>query len=70
MSRHCYSDLNPVLAVGNTALNLMSKGKLPWKALNSTWRFFVFFKELLQVRAQVSGSRTTMGSSGSWRKAQ
>ncbi|XP_070364448.1 aldehyde oxidase 2 isoform X3 [Equus asinus] len=25
MSRHCYSDLNPVLAVGNTALNLMSK---------------------------------------------
>lgn len=36
MSRHYDSDLNPILAVSNATLNLISEGKLPQNTLNIT----------------------------------
>lgn len=47
ISRHCYSDLNPVLSVGNATLNLLSEGELhPEQLLKSFCLFFTLKSQL------------------------
>lgn len=43
ISRHCYSDLNPVLSVGNATLNLLSEGELHPEQLLKSFRLALFF---------------------------